>query len=46
MDFVDVDEVVNTVVNSDGYGNLLSPYDGDYDEFTINGTTYYVMRTS
>lgn len=46
MDFVDVDEVVNTVVNSDGYGNLLSPYDGDYEEYTINGTTYYVMRTS
>ena len=46
MDFIDTDSIVNTVVNSDGYGSLLNSYDGDYDTFDINGTTYYVMRTS
>jgi hypothetical protein len=46
MDFIDTDEIVNTVVSSDGYGSLLNSYDGDYDTFNINGTEYYVMRVS
>jgi hypothetical protein len=46
MDFIDTDNIVNTVVSSDGYGSLLNSYDGDYDTFDINGTTYYVMRVS
>lgn len=46
MDFVDVDEVAQTVINSDGYGGLLNSYDGDYDTTDINGTTYYIMRVS
>lgn len=46
MDFVDVDNVVETVVRSDGYGSLLNSYDGDYDTTDINGTTYYIMRVS
>ena len=46
MDFIDTDSIVNTVISSDGYGSLLNSYDGDYDTFDINGTTYYVMRVS
>lgn len=46
MDFIDTDEIANTVVNSDGYGYLLNSYNGDYDTFDINGTTYYVIRVS
>lgn len=46
MDFIDSDSITNTVVSSDGYGSLLNSYDGDYDTFDINGTTYYVMRVS
>ena len=46
MDFIDTDEITNTVVRSDGYGYLLNSYDGDYDTFDINGTTYYLMRVS
>jgi len=46
MDFIDTDSIVNTVVNSDGYGSLLNSYDGDYDTFNINGNEYYVMRVS
>jgi hypothetical protein len=46
MDFIDSDEIANTVVRSDGYGSLLNSYDGDYETFDINGTEYYVMRVS
>ena len=46
MDFIDTNDITNTVVNSDGYGSLLNSYDGDYDTYNINGTEYYVMRVS
>lgn len=46
MDFIDTDSIVDTVVNSDGYGSLLNSYDGDYDTYNINGTEYYVLRVS
>jgi len=46
LDFVDTDEVANIVINSDGYGSILSSYDGDYDTYNINGTEYYVMRVN
>lgn len=46
MDFVDLDKLTETVVSSDGYGNMLNSYDGDYDTFNINGTEYYVMRVN
>lgn len=46
MDFIDTDDIVNTVVSSDGYGSLLNSYDGDYDTYNINGTEYYVLRVS
>ena len=46
MDFIDTDEIVNTVISSDGYGSILNSYDGDYDTFNINGNEYYVMRVS
>jgi len=46
MDFIDVNDIVDTVVNSDGYGSLLNSYDGDYDTYNINGTEYYVLRVS
>jgi hypothetical protein len=46
MDFIDTNDITNTVVNSDGYGSLLNSYDGDYDTFNIKGTEYYVMRVS
>ena len=46
MDFIDLDKLTETVVSSDGYGNMLNSYDGDYDTFNINGTEYYVMRVN
>jgi hypothetical protein len=46
MDFINTDDIVDTVVNSDGYGSILNSYDGDYDTYNINGTEYYVLRVS
>jgi uncharacterized membrane-anchored protein YjiN (DUF445 family) len=46
MEFIDLDKLTETVVSSDGYGNMLNSYDGDYDTFNINGTEYYVMRVN
>jgi hypothetical protein len=46
LDFIDIDELTNTIVSSDGYGSILNSYDGDYDTQTINGTTYYIMRNN
>jgi hypothetical protein len=46
MDFVDLDEVTDIIVNSDGYGNLLNSYDGEMFETQVNGDWYFVMRAS
>jgi hypothetical protein len=46
MDFINTDDIVNTVISSDGYGSILNSYDGDYDTYNINGTEYYVLRVS
>ena len=46
MDFIDTNDITNTVVNSDGYGSLLNSYNGDYDTYNINGNEYHVMRVS
>ena len=46
MDFVDLDEVTDIVVNSDGYGALLNSYDGEMFETQVNGDWYFVMRAS
>ena len=46
LDFIDIDELTDTIVRSDGYGSVLNSYDGDYDTQTINGTTYYIMRNN
>jgi len=46
MDFVDLNEVTDIVVNSDGYGNLLNSHDGEMFETQVNGDWYFVMRAS
>lgn len=43
MDFVDLDQVTETVVNSDGYGQLLSSSGGDAFESNINDTWYFII---
>jgi len=46
MDFVDLNEVTDIVVNSDGYGSLLNSHDGEMFETQVNGDWYFVMRAS
>jgi hypothetical protein len=46
LDFIDLDELTEKIVSSDGYGGILNSYDGDYDTYDINENTYYVMRVS
>jgi hypothetical protein len=43
MDFVDLKKVTETVVNSDGYGQLLSSSGEEAFEANINGTWYFVI---
>jgi len=44
LDFVDTDSLINYVIRSDGYGQILNNYDGDDDEYKIGDTWYHVMR--
>jgi hypothetical protein len=44
--FIDTSKLTETVINSDGYGSVLNSYDGDYESYNINGSEYYVMRSS
>jgi hypothetical protein len=44
LDFVDKDSLINYVIRSDGYGNILNGYDGSDDEYKIGDTWYHVMR--
>lgn len=43
-DFINKDELIDAVVDSDGYGITLGTYDNTYDVENINGTTYYIFR--
>ena len=44
LDFVDMDSVIEYVIRSDGYGNILNGYDGGDDEYKVDGRWYHVMR--
>jgi len=44
LEFVDIDGVIEDIINSDGYGNVLNGYDGTDNEYKVNDTWYHVMR--
>ena len=44
LEFVDIDGVCEDIISSDGYGNILNGYDGNDDEYKVNGKWYHVMR--
>jgi len=44
IEFVDIDGVCEDVISNDGYGNILNGYDGQDDEYKVNGKWYHVMR--
>jgi len=43
MDFVDLGQVTETVVNSDGYGPLLASSGEDAFEVSVNDTWYFII---
>jgi hypothetical protein len=43
-DYVDKDEFIQGVIDSDGYGQTINSYDGSADEIYVNDTLFYVMR--
>jgi hypothetical protein len=45
-DFINKEELIESVVDSDGYGVSLNSYDGDVNEEVIDGTTYYIVRVN
>jgi len=45
-DFINKEELIESVVDSDGYGFSLNSYDGDVNEEVIDGTTYYIVRVN
>ena len=45
-DFLNVDELKDDLLSQADYGETLNGYDGQYEEITINGTDYIVMRTN
>jgi hypothetical protein len=40
----DLDDFVQRAINTDGRGHFLSSYDGEENEETVNGETYYIYR--
>jgi len=44
--FINKEEFIEGVVESDGYGVSLSSYDGDVNEEVVDGKTYYIIRVS
>lgn len=44
VDFVDIGELTDIVVNSDGYGNLLNSYNGEVFETYVNNKQYLIIR--
>ncbi len=42
----DIDEFVEDAISEDGRGHFISMYDGDENEETVDGVTYYIYRTN
>jgi hypothetical protein len=42
--FVDIDELTQEAIDTDGYGHYLATYDGDAHEVYADGDLFYIMR--
>lgn len=40
----DFDEFVEDAISADGRGHFLNTYDGEENEITVGGTTYFIYR--
>ena len=45
-EFIDRDEFIEEVINTDGRGHTISSYDGEEDEVEYDGEWYYIYRTN
>lgn len=45
-DFIDEDDFINAVIESDGRGQTLSSYDGHENEISFKNEWYYIYRTN
>ena len=43
-DFIDDDELIDSVIRCDGEASILATYDGREEELTINGERYYLYK--
>ena len=43
-EYIDKDEFIKAVIDTDGYGHTINSYDGSTDEITIENQLFYVMR--
>lgn len=42
-DFIDKEELIEAVIDEDGFGNILNHYDGSVDEEIFNDEIYYIF---
>ena len=42
--YIDKESAIDDIINSDGYGQILNGYDGNYEEVDVDGENYIVMR--
>jgi hypothetical protein len=42
--YIDKDEFIQGVIDTDGYGHTINTYDGSEDEVYVNDKLFYVMR--
>ena len=43
-DYINKDEFIQGVIDTDGYGHTINSYDGTADEVYVDDTLFYVMR--
>jgi hypothetical protein len=43
-DYIDKDNFIYGVIDTDGYGHTMNTYDGNADEVYVEDKLYYIMR--
>ena len=46
FDYVDIDDLIKEVVDTDGRGHMLAGYDGNEGSVVYDGDWYYIYRTN
>jgi hypothetical protein len=43
-EYINKEDAIQDIIDSDGYGHILNSYDGNYDEVDVDGDNFIVMR--